>query len=82
MAVSGNLAGKIQVVDNVLLSREQICATTVPDEKCIEFECQTDWNYYVGLRQTFLALKLDLAKNHDCDTYKVNVLKQIFFRRK
>ena len=26
--------------------------------KTAEFEFQTDWNYYVDLRQTFLASKL------------------------
>ena len=59
MAVSGNLGEKVPIVDDVLSSHEQeIYPTTSLDENCIEFECQTDRNYYVDLRQSFLALKL------------------------
>ena len=61
VAVSGNLGGK--VVDDVLSSHEQeIYPTTSLDENCIEFEFQTDQNYYVDLRQTYLALKLKLVR--------------------
>ena len=64
MAVSGNLGGKVPVVDNVLLSHEQeIYPTTSLDENCIEFEFQTDRNYYVDLRQTYLAVKLELVRD-------------------
>ena len=53
VAAFGNLGGKIPVFDDVLLSHEQeIYPTTSLDEKCIEFEFQTDRNYYVDLRQT------------------------------
>ena len=63
MAVSKNLKRKVSVVDDVLSSHEQeIYPTTSLDENCIEFEVQTDWNYYVDLRQTYLALKLKLVK--------------------
>ena len=58
MTVSGNLRGKVPIVDDVVSSREQeIYPTTSLDENCIEFEFQTDQNYYVDLRQSFVALK-------------------------
>ena len=54
VAVSGNLGGKVPVVDNVLSSHEQeIYPATSFDENCIEFDFQTDRNYYVDLRQTY-----------------------------
>ena len=51
VAVFGNLAGKVPVVDDVLPSHEhEIYPTTSLDENCIEFEIQTGRNYYVDLR--------------------------------
>ena len=71
MAVSGNLGGKVPIVDDVLSSHEQeIYATTSLDENCIEFEFQTDRNFYVDLRQSFLALKLKFVKGRGYDTYE------------
>ena len=71
VAVSGNLGGKVPIVDDVLSSHEQeIYPTTSLDEKCIEFEFQTDRNYYVDLSQSFLALKLKFVKGRGYDTYK------------
>ena len=71
VAVSGNLGGKNPIVDDVLSSHEQeIYPTTSLDENCIKFEFQTDWNYYVDLRQSFLALKLKIVKRRGYDTYK------------
>ena len=62
VALSGNLGGKVPAVDDVLSSHEQeIYPTTSLDDNCIEFEFQTDWNYYVDLRQTYLALKFILV---------------------
>ena len=59
VAVSRNLEGEIPVVDVVLSSHEQeIYPTASLDKNCIEFELQTDRNYYVDLKQTNLALKL------------------------
>ena len=50
MAVSGNVGGKVPVVDVVLSSHEQnIYPNTSLDETCIEFELQTDQNFYVDL---------------------------------
>ena len=70
VAVSGNLGGKIPVVDNLLSSHEQeIFPTTSLDENCIEVEFQTDRNYYVDLRQTYLVLKLELFRGRDYETY-------------
>ena len=56
VTVSGNLGGKVPVVDDVLSPHEQdICPTISLDENCIEFEFQTDRNHYVDLRQTYLS---------------------------
>ena len=62
VAVSGNFGGKVPVVDDVMSTHQQeIYPTTSLDENCIEFEFQTDQNYYVDLRQTYLALKLKIT---------------------
>ena len=71
VAVSGNLEAKFQIVDDVLYSHEQeIYPTTSLDENCIEFEFQTDRNFHVDLRQSFLALRLKFAKGRGYDTYE------------
>ena len=72
VAVSGNLGGKVPIVDDVLSSHEQeIYPNTSHDENCLEFEFQTDRNYYVDLRQSFLALKLKFVKGRGYDTFKI-----------
>ena len=77
MAVSGNLGGKVPVVDNVLSSHEQeIYPTTSLDENCIQFEFQTDWNYNVDLRQTYLAFKLKLVRGRGYQTYNTKEVKK------
>ena len=71
VAVSGNLGEKVPIVDNVLSSHEQEIYPTISlDKSCIEFEFQTDRNYYVDLRQSFLALKLKSVKGRGYDTYE------------
>ena len=73
MAVSGNgnVGGKVPIVDHVLSSHEQEnYPNTSLDENCIEFEFQTYRNYYVGLRQSFLALKVKFVKGRAYDTYE------------
>ena len=71
VAVSRNLGGKVPIVDDVLSSHEQeISPTTSLDENCIEFEFQTNRNYYVDLRQSFLALTLKFVKGRGYDTYE------------
>ena len=71
VAVSGNLGGKVPIVDDVLSSHEQeIYPTTSLVDSCIEFEFQTDRNYYVDLRQPFLALKLKFVKGRGYDKYE------------
>ena len=71
MAVSGNLGGKVPIVDDVLSSHEQeIHLTTSLDENQIEFEFQRDRNYYVDLRQSFLPLKLKFVKGRGYDTFE------------
>ena len=77
MAISGNLGGKVPVVDNLLSPHEQeIYPTTSLDENCIEFEIQTDRNYYVDLRQTYLDLKLKFARGRDYETYDTKKVKK------
>ena len=71
VAVSGNLGGKVPIVDDVLSSHEQdFYPNTSLDENCIKFEFQTDRNYYVDLRPSFLALKLKFVKGRGYDTYE------------
>ena len=71
MAVSGNLGGKVAIVDDVLSSQEQdIYPTTSLDENCIEFEFHMDRNFYIVFRQPFLALKLKFVKGRGYDTYE------------
>ena len=77
VAVSGNLGGKVPLVDDVLSCHEQeIYPTTSLDENCIEIEFQTDRNYYVDLRQTYLALKLKLARGRGYETYNSKEVKK------
>ena len=49
---------------------QEIYPTTPLDENCIEFDFRTDRNYYVDLRQYFLALKLNFVKGRGYDTYE------------
>ena len=77
VAVSGNLGVKVPVADDVLSSHEQeIYPTTSLDEKCIEFEFPTDSNFYVDLRQTYLALKLKFVTGRGYETYNTNEVKK------
>ena len=70
VAVSGNLRGRVSVVDDVLSSHEQeIYPTNSLDENCMEVEFQTDRKYYVDLRQKYLALKLTLVRGHGWEIY-------------
>ena len=77
VAVSGNLGVNVPVVDDVLSSHEQeIYPTASLDENYIEFEFQTDRNYYVNLRQTYLALKLKLVRGRGYETYNTKEVKR------
>ena len=77
VAVSGNLGGKVPVVHDVLSSHEQEIYPTISlDENCIEFELQMGRNYYVDLRQTYLALKLKHVKGRGYETYNTNEIKK------
>ena len=70
VALSGNLGGKVPVVDEVLFSHEQeIYPTTSIGDNCMKCEFQTDRNYYVDLRKTYLALKLKFVKSRGSETY-------------
>ena len=71
VAVSGNLGGKVPIVDDILSSHEQeTYPTTSLDENCIEVEFQTERNYYVDLGQSFLASKLKFVKGRGYDKYE------------
>ena len=71
VAVAGNLGGKVPIVDDVLSSHEQEIYPTVSlYQNCIEFEFQTERNFYVDLRQSFLALRLKFVKGLGYDTYE------------
>ena len=77
VAVSGNLGGKVPVVDDVLSSHEQeTYPTTSFDENCLEFEFQTDRNYYVDLRQTYLDLKEKFVRGRGYETYNTKKVKK------
>ena len=77
VAVSRNLGGNVPLVDDGLSSHEhEIYATTSLDENCIEFEFQTDRNFYVDLRQSYLALKLKLVKGRVYKTYNTKEVKK------
>ena len=77
MAISGNLGGKAPVIDDVLSSHQQeIYPTTSLDENCIEFECQTDRNYYVDLKKTYLASKLKFVKGRGYENYNSKEVKK------
>ena len=77
VAVSESIGGKVPVVEDVLSFQEQqIQPTTSLNENCIEFEFQTDRNYYVDLRQTYLALKLKLVSGRGYETYNTKVKKE------
>ena len=52
------------------MNKLEIYPTTSLDENCIEFEFQADRNFYVDLRQSFLALKLNFVKGRGYDTYE------------
>ena len=54
----------------------EIYPTTSFDENFKKFEHQTDRNFYVDLRQTFLALKLKFVKGRGYDTYESKEKKQ------
>ena len=77
VAVSGIFGGKVPVIDAVLLSHEQVIyPTTSLDENCIEFDFQTDRNYYVDLRQTYLVLKLKIVRGRYYETYNTKQVKK------
>ena len=70
-AVSGNLEDKVRIVDDVQSSHErETYPTTSLNENCIEFEFQTGRNYYIDLRQSFLALKHKFVNGRGYVTYE------------
>ena len=55
---------------------QEIYPTISLDENCIEFEFQTDRNYYVDVRKTYLALKLKLVGGRCYETYNSKGVKK------
>ena len=79
VAASGNLGGKVRVFDDVLSSHKQeFCPTTSIKENCIDFELETDWNYYVDLRQAYFPVKLNFFKGRG---YEIYITKKILKKR-
>ena len=77
LAESGNPGGKIPVIDDFLLSLDkEIYPTTSLNENCIEFEFRRDRNYYVHLRQTYLASKLKLVRGRSYEIYNTKEVKK------
>ena len=78
VAVSGNLAEKVPVVDKLLSSHEhEIQPITSLDEHCVEFEFRTDRIYYVDLRQTYVDRKLKFVEGRGCETYNSKELNEV-----
>ena len=77
MAVSGKIGGKVPIVDDVLSSHEhEFYPTTSLDENCIAYEFKTDRNFYVDLRQWYLALKLKHFRGRGYETYGTKEVKE------
>ena len=54
VAVSGNIGGKVPVVDDILSSHgQEIYPTDSLFENCIEFVFRTDQKFYVDFRQKY-----------------------------
>ena len=60
----------------VHLIKIEVYPTTSLGENCIEFEFQTDRNYYVDLRQKNLALKLKLVRGRGYELYNTKEVKK------
>ena len=74
---SGNLGGKVSVVDDVSLSHEQeTYPTTLLDANCMQSEFQTDRIFCVDLKQAYRALKLKFVKSRGYETYNCKVIKK------
>ena len=77
MAVSENLGAKIPIVDFFLSFHEH---KTNPLPHAMEtpwsLNLQTDRKYYVDLRQTYLALKMNLVKGLAYETYNTKEVKR------
>ena len=54
----------------------KIYPTNSLDGNCIVFEFQRDRNYYVDLRQTYLALKLKFVKGRGYENYNSKDVKK------
>ena len=59
-----------------LLMNNKKNPTASLDENNIEFEIQTDRNFYVDLMHSYKALKLKLVKGCGCETYTLKEVKK------
>ena len=77
MFVSVYRGRKFPVIEDFLSSHEQeIYSTTSLDENCLEFEFQTDRNWYVELRQSYLVLKPKIVKGGGYEVYNSKEVKK------
>ena len=75
MAFLGTRSEKVAVNDNVLFfNKQEKKFTTSFDGNCTDFEFWMDRNFYVGIRETFLALKVAIIC--DYEAYNVNEVKK------
>ena len=82
VAVSGNLRGKVTVVDKALSSHgHETHLSTSLNGNCTQFEFQTCRNFYVDLREPYLAWKLNFVRGHGYKTYNTKKVKKAAQRR-
>ena len=69
VAVSEDLVRQVPLADGFLTSHEQeTYLITSRDENCKEFYFQGNQNCYLDLRETYLALKVKVVKDHGYKT--------------
>ena len=77
MAICRNLGRKVPVFNVFVSSQDrEFYPTTSLDEKCIEFDVQTDRNYNVDLQQTYLTAKLKFVKGRGYKRSNRNEIKK------
>ena len=77
VAICRNLGRKVPVFNVFVSSQDrEFYPTTSLDEKCIEFDVQTDRNYNVDLQQTYLTAKLKFVKGRGYKRNNRNEIKK------
>ena len=70
VTVSGNLGGKVPVIEDFLSFQiQEIDSTTSLDEEGKDVEFQADWKNYADLKQTYLVSKLNFLKGRGYELY-------------